>query len=133
MSGEAGRYLNHLFLVGLGGFVGSGLRFVVSGLVHRLVPFALFPWGTLVVNVLGCLAIGFLGGLLEYRGAVSPGARLFLMIGLLGGFTTFSTFAFETFALAEDAQAARALLNVLLQIVLGFAAAWIGMLAARSL
>jgi CrcB protein len=133
MSAWTDSYLYQVFLVGLGGFVGSSLRFVVSGLVYRLVPFGTFPYGTLVVNVVGCLAIGFLGGLAELRQAVDLPRRLFLLIGVLGGFTTFSTFAFETFTLAQDSQVVRALANVALQVVLGFAAAWIGFLGARYL
>ena len=119
-------------IVGAGGFVGSALRFVVSGWTQRLVESG-FPFGTLVVNVLGCLLIGLLGGLAEYRQVLEPGQRLFLMVGILGGFTTFSTFAYETLALAQDAEFTRVIANTLLQVVLGFAAAFIGMAAARSL
>lgn len=126
-------YLWQVLLVGLGGFVGSSLRFMLSGWVHDAIPFAGFPYGTLVVNVTGCLLIGLLGGVSELRGAFDPAQRLFLFIGVLGGFTTFSTFAYETFSLAQDAQAARALANVLLQIILGFCGAWLGYAIARSL
>lgn len=79
-------------LVGAGGFVGSTLRFIVSGMVHRSIPFAVVPYGTLAVNVAGCLALGALAGIGEARSVMSPELRLFLMVGLLGGFTTFSTF-----------------------------------------
>ncbi len=72
---------------------------MISGWVQRLVVTGVFPYGTLVVNVLGCFLIGILGGLAEYRQVLEPGQRLFLMIGVLGGFTTFSTFAFETLSL----------------------------------
>jgi CrcB protein len=126
-------YLLQVLLVGVGGFVGSSLRFVVSGLVHRIVPFGAFPYGTLAVNVLGCLAIGFLGGLADLRQALGVPQRLFLLIGVLGGFTTFSTFAYESFTLAQDSQFARVAANVVLQVVLGFAAAWVGYLGARYL
>lgn len=122
-----------LLLVGFGGFLGSILRFAVSGYVHRVFPFQEFPAGTLAVNLLGCLAIGFLGGLVEIRQALTPEHRLFLMIGVLGGFTTFSSFAFETFALAQDSEMLKATGNVMAQCVLGFIAVWIGYVGARCI
>jgi CrcB protein len=115
----------------MGGFLGSALRFTVSGVAHGLFPAKAFPIGTLVVNVVGCLVIGFLGGMADLRQLFGPQARLFLFIGLLGGFTTFSTFAYETFQLGQDGQTIRALANVLLQVVLGCTAAWVGYLGAR--
>lgn len=119
--------------VGLGGFVGSSMRFVVSGWVHRLPGTSAFPYGTLVVNVVGCLLLGFLGGWAEHRQVLTPPTRLFLMIGVLGGFTTFSTFAYETLAFAHGADVARALANIGLQVVLGLAAAWFGFSVARGM
>jgi len=92
--------LTRAALVGFGGFIGSVARYLMAGAVHRVADRALFPSGTLAVNVLGCLAIGFLGGLAESRGVLSASARLFLLIGVLGGFTTFSSFGFETMARA---------------------------------
>lgn len=117
--------------VGVGGFVGAGLRFVVSGWVYQLVPNAGFPWGTLVVNVVGCLVLGLLGGLAEVRGVLSAATRLFLFIGVLGGFTTFSTLAYETVVLADGSQMVRAGTNVMAHVVLGLGAAWIGFHGAR--
>lgn len=118
-------------LVGVGGFIGSAMRYAVSGLVHRWVPGTAYPVGTLAVNVLGCAAIGLLGGLAESRGVLTAPTRLVFMIGLLGGFTTFSTFGYETLALIRDAQAARALTNVVLQVVLGLTAVWLGLAVSR--
>ena len=126
-------YLSQVVLVGLGGAVGSSLRFMVSGWVHGAIPFSAFPYGTLVVNVLGCLGIGLLGGLSDLRQMLDPAQRLFLLIGVLGGFTTFSTFAYETFSLAQDAETAKALANALLQMILGFTAAWLGYAVARAM
>lgn len=120
-------------IVGAGGFVGSALRFVVSGWAQRLAATGGFPYGTLLVNVIGCLLIGLLGGLAEYRQVLEPGTRLFLMIGILGGFTTFSTFAYESLSLAQDAEYFKVIANTLLQVVLGFGAAFVGMVAARNL
>jgi CrcB protein len=120
-----------LLLVGTGGFLGSCGRYLVGGWVHGSWPNVAFPIGTLAVNVLGCLLIGLLAGLFEQRQAFGPEARLFLMIGVLGGFTTYSSFAYETLALARDAEFARALVNVGLQTVLGLAAAWLGWTVVR--
>jgi len=119
--------------VGAGGFVGAALRFLVSGWVHTLVPNAGFPWGTLIVNVLGCVVLGFFGGLAELRGVLSTASRLFFFIGVLGGFTTFSTFAYETVLLASGSEAFRAGANVASQVVLGLAAAWFGYQGAKLL
>lgn len=123
----------HLLLVGAGGFVGAASRYLVSGLVHRLLPETLFPVGTLTVNVLGSFAIGLLGALAESRGVLTGDARLFLFIGVLGGFTTFSTFAFETMALATDAEVLPALANVLLHLAVCLGAVWLGGALARTL
>lgn len=125
--------LYQLLLVGLGGFFGSALRYLVSGWGHRLFPQAFFPVGTLLVNGLGCLVMGFLGGLADQRQLFGPETRLFVLIGLLGGFTTFSTFAFETFALAQDAEYWKAIFNIVVQVVLGLVAAWAGYTVARQL
>ena len=122
-----------VLLVGLGGFIGSISRYLVGGLVHRLFPFTGFPYGTLVVNVLGCLLIGFVVGLVEFRQLFRPEIRLFLLIGVLGGFTTFSTFSYETFALTRDGEIVRAGMNVLLQIVVCFGAVWFGNVLSRIL
>jgi len=119
--------------VGLGGFVGSSLRFVISGWVHRLPGTSSFPYGTLVVNVVGCILLGFIGGWAEHRQVLSPATRLFVMIGVLGGFTTFSTFAYETLAFAHGADVGRALANIGLQVVLGLGAAWLGLSMARGM
>jgi CrcB protein len=126
-------YLSQLFIVGAGGFIGSAMRFVVSSSVQRLIAPSLMPYGTLVVNVLGCLAIGLLGGLAESRYVLEPGQRLFLMAGVLGGFTTFSAFAFESLALVQDEAFMKAVINVVAQLVLGFGAAIAGYAMTRTL
>lgn len=105
-----------LFLIGTGGFVGAILRYVISGWVQRL-PFGeTFPTGTLAVNVTGCLAIGFLSELAEARSVLSPEMRALLIVGVLGGYTTFSAFANESMNLFRDREAGLALLNVLLSL-----------------
>ena len=120
-----------IILVGIGGFSGAVFRFLLSGFVHRLVPLSEFPFGTLAVNVVGCLLIGLLNGLAETRQVIGPELRLFLMIGMLGGFTTFSAFGYETLELIRDAEVVRAMGNVFLQVLLGLVAVWLGDMLGR--
>lgn len=123
----------NLLLIGLGGALGSWLRYVFSGLAQRYASGSVLPVGTLFVNVVGCAAIGVLSEVAESRGAFSAETRTFLFIGLLGGFTTFSTFANESTNLLRDGQGSQALLNILANVLIGFAALWLGRLAAHAL
>ena len=113
-------------MVGSGGFIGALARYGLSGLVHRQVPFATFPYGTMAVNLVGCCAIGVIAGLAESRQLFGPEFRTFALIGLLGGFTTFSTFGYETFAMLRDAEYLRVAANVGVHVVLGLALVWLG-------
>lgn len=115
-----------LLLVGLGGFIGSSLRYALGGWIQRLSGNPWFPYGTFGVNALGCFLIGLLGGWSDNAGFFSPAVRLFLFIGLLGGFTTFSTFGYETLALMRDRQMAAAFLNGGLHLFFGLGAVWAG-------
>jgi len=117
-------FLNAL-LVGSGGFAGAILRYALGGVVHRQLPLATFPYGTLCVNLLGCILIGALAGLADSRQLFPPELRTFAFIGLLGGFTTFSTFGFETMALARDGEYLRAASNVGLHVFFGLALCWL--------
>lgn len=126
-------WLSQSLLVGTGGFVGAVLRFGVSGAVQRSAGFSSFPYGTLVVNVAGCLVIGLLSGLAESRQVLTPEARLLLLIGVLGSFTTFSTFGYETLTLLRDGALLRAVANVMLHVGLGLGAAWGGLALSRAL
>lgn len=119
-------------LVGAGGFLGSVLRYWMAAWVFRALGKPWFPVGTLAVNVLGCLLIGFLGGIAEQRRLFVQELRLFLFIGVLGGFTTFSAFAFETTSLLRDSRFIGAWLNVGLQILLGLLAVRFGAAISRS-
>ncbi len=119
-------------LVGAGGFLGSIARFGVGRLVYRSVPFTTFPWGTFAVNVSGCLLLGLLAGLGEARELFSNETRLFLFIGVLGGFTTFSTFGYETVVLLRDAAWGQAAANVSLNVLVGIGAAWLGLTLGRG-
>lgn len=116
----------HALLVGSGGFAGALLRSGLSGFVYRQIPLSTFPYGTLVVNLVGCLAIGGFTGLAEARQLFGPEVRTFVLIGLLGGFTTFSTFGFESFALLRDGEFERGLAYVGLHLVAGLALVWLG-------
>jgi len=113
-------------MVGSGGFIGALARYALSGLVHRQVPFATFPYGTLAVNLMGCCAIGVIAGLAESRQLFGPEFRTFALIGVLGGFTTFSTFGYETFAMMRDAEYIRVAANVGVHVILGLALVWLG-------
>lgn len=120
----------------LGIFVAGGLgslaRYLVSG-VALAGASARFPWGTLAVNVAGCLAIGFLMHLGVVRGRLTPEWRVVLVTGFLGGLTTYSAFAYETFALGTTGDGARAALNVAVELALGLGAVWLGTTLARAL
>ena len=120
-------------MVGSGGFLGALARYGLSGLVHRFAPHATFPYGTLVVNLLGCLVIGVLAGLAESRQLFGPEFRTFVLIGILGGFTTFSTFGYETLSLMREGSHALAAANAVGQLLLGLAAVWAGIVVARGI
>ena len=111
-------------LVALGGAAGSVSRFLLSGWVQRLGS-TRFPWGTFAVNLFGCLLFGLLAGLAEDREFLGK-HKVLLMVGFLGGFTTFSSYTWDTFLLIRDARMGAALANISGQVVLGLAALWIG-------
>jgi CrcB protein len=112
-------------LVALGGSIGSVLRWWVSGAVQHTSG-ATFPWGTFAVNAAGSFAIGLVGAVALERALVSPAARLFVVAGVLGGFTTFSAFSYETLALLRDGQWAAAAGYALGSVATGVAAAFGG-------
>jgi CrcB protein len=107
MESEAGRAL----LVGSGGFVGAAARYLLGGLVHRHYG-GTFPLGTWTVNVLGCLIMGVLAALVLDRPVLDPRFRLFTLVGVLGGFTTFSSFSYETLELWRQGSLRAAALNI---------------------
>jgi CrcB protein len=109
----------------MGGFIGSVMRYLLGGIVQQSSR-SLFPYGTLAVNVLGCFIIGFLAQLAEARGLFASEARAFVFIGILGGFTTFSSFGNETLNLARDSQMMSAVANVGANVLLGLFAVWLG-------
>lgn len=120
-----------LAIIGMGGCVGAILRYLVAGAVHALAQTPSFPIGTMTVNITGCLLIGVGGGLIESRQFFSPEWRAFLFIGILGSFTTFSTFGLETFNLAKQGQWLASLGNVGISLLLGLAAVVAGHMLSR--
>jgi fluoride exporter len=118
--------LKNILLVGAGGALGSIARYLCVACVNRSALLASFPWGTLVVNVIGCLIIGFLGGLAASKQLFAENGRLFLFTGILGGFTTFSAFGLETFYLFRTSQWLLACANIFLQLILGLGAVVLG-------
>jgi len=121
-----------LAAVAAGGAAGALLRFGVSSGADRLLGRA-FPWSTLLINVTGSLALGALYALLVERELFSPALRGLLMVGLLGAFTTFSTFSLETVHLLERGELARALAYVAASVLLCVAGCWLGLHLARQL
>ena len=119
--------LQSLFVVGVGGFIGSAARYALGGWLLHHTAQQRFPWSTFAVNVAGCLAIGVLAGLAERHALSGPGMRLFLFTGLLGGFTTFSAFGLETMFLLRRGELPVAAAYVAVSVLLGLLAVWLGM------
>jgi CrcB protein len=117
--------------VGLGGFIGCVARYLVSVLMIQFIAAPAFPYATLIVNVVGCFLIGLLSSLAENTNMFSPEMQLFLIVGILGGFTTYSAFGYQTLTLARDGQMLAAFLNVSTHIILGFGAVWLGASIAK--
>jgi fluoride exporter len=122
--------LQRLFLIGLAGLAGTLCLYGLSGFVARRFG-ETFPTGTLLVNVIGCFVAGFLLYTLNERFLISEIVRTALMIGFLGGFTTFSSFGVQTFTLLKEGETFFALMNVLLSNVIGIGSVWVGYSLAR--
>jgi CrcB protein len=120
----------NLLLVAIGGALGSVSRFLLSTLLLRVTG-ALFPVGTFAVNVAGCVVFGALIGAAEQRFVLTPELRAFLLVGVLGGFTTFSSYTFESFALLQDGQFVAAAVNIVGQVVAGLLGFWGAYVLAR--
>lgn len=116
--------------VGLGGFLGANARFWLGGWVAQRYG-TQFPWGTFVINVTGSFILGLFIVLVTERIIVPPYWRLLFAIGFVGAYTTFSTFEYETLALAEGGALLRAVANVILSVLAGFLAVWLGAKLAR--
>jgi len=121
--------MRNLLIVGMGGFIGAVLRYVISGGVQKWSQSVDFPYGTLAVNLIGCLVIGMLTRLDEMRSLLSPEIRFFVLIGLLGAFTTYSTFSNEAMNLINDRRFNMAVLYMAAHLVLGLGAVLAGRLS----
>ena len=116
----------------IGGVAGTFARYALAGAVYAVFG-SRFPYGTLAVNLVGCFLIGFLATVAEEKFLLGPSARLLLMVGFCGAFTTFSTFMLETANLMKDGDTLRAFLNVLASVVVGFAVFRAGVFVAEIL
>ncbi len=117
-----------ILFIGLGSFIGGISRYLITLFIHSK-GFNAFPYGTLAVNVVGCFLIGIIYGI-SGRSGLSNEWRLFLATGVLGGFTTFSAFSYETISLMRDGQSGAALLYILCSVILGLLATWGGIVVA---
>lgn len=124
--------MSRLFLIGSAGFIGTLARYWLSGIIARRYG-ETFPFGTLVVNLIGCFLVGLLFYLSQERFVVNPTARTVVLIGLLGGFTTFSSFGLQTFTLLQDGEFGLAALNLTASNFLGLVLVWAGYTLARIL
>ena len=119
-----------LIALAAAGALGTLSRYWLTGLVHRYSRES-FPWGTLVVNILGCFLIGIVMCFVQERQLLGPESRVVIVVGLLGGFTTFSAFGYETVALVRGGEFVLALLNILGNVFVGMLAVWLGTAAVR--
>jgi CrcB protein len=121
---------NQLVLLAIAGAAGTLARYAAGGLVQRLCGTS-FPWGTFAINVVGCLLFGFFWSLGTERMVIGAQARIVILTGFMGAFTTFSTYAFETAQLLSDAEWLRAIGNVALENIVGIVAVFLGFAIGR--
>ncbi len=120
-----------IIVIGIGGAIGAFLRYVISGITYKFFD-GLFPYGTLSVNLLGALFIGLLWGISE-KITFSPDLRIFVFVGILGAFTTFSTYTLETLNLLRDGEIKIAMMNILVSNIFGILLVFAGFIASKYL
>lgn len=118
--------MTKVLLIGAGGFIGALARYFVATWVQKFASAGTFPYGTLLVNLSGCLVVGILSYLVTVRGMFDDDTRAFLFVGIMGAYTTFSTFGNETLALFRDGKNLEAFANVGLHMILGLGAVALG-------
>jgi len=121
-----------ILIVGLGGFIGTVARFLISRYFQENV-LSVFPWSTFIVNIIGCLLIGIIYGISEKGDVLSPEIRLFLTVGICGGFTTFSTFSNDSFMLIREQEWFRFALYTGLSVFIGLMAVYVGRFITKIL
>jgi len=124
--------MNNILLIAIGGAIGSVSRYGCQKWIYQLFPHP-FPLGTFVVNILGSLLIGLFFGLSEKGNIMSPEWRIFLTTGLCGGYTTFSTFSFESLSLLKEGNYVYALMYIVLSVMFGLMAVWLGTIIVKSM
>lgn len=123
--------MNKYWMVGIGGLVGSVARFWLGGVISQRMG-ARFPYGTFVINCTGCFLIGLVMTLIAEKGYANSMWRYLIVIGFLGGYTTFSSFEYETFRAAQDAEGIVAMLNAFGSLGIGFLSVWLGAITGRA-
>ena len=122
--------MQKLFNLIIGGTIGTLARYFLSGFTYQVFG-SNFPYGTLVVNLIGCFIVGFLASIAEEKFALNTNLKILLMVGFCGAFTTFSTFILETSNLIKDGETLKALINVLISVIAGFIVFRLGVLLAE--
>jgi len=118
--------LNNILIIGIGGFVGAILRYLLGGTVQNLTRGSSFPWGTLIVNILGCFLFGILSGFLSTRSQPNHSLNSLIFVGFLGAFTTFSTFSNDTLQLMNSESSRLGLVNMAVSLIAGIGALLLG-------
>lgn len=124
--------LKTIFIVGTGGFIGSVARYLTQIYAEKLFH-STFPFGTFIANILGCFIIGVVFAIAEKGNLMSPEWRIFLTVGFCGGYTTFSSFAYNNFSFLKDQTLFPFFLNIGLSVIVGILAVYLGVLLVRSI
>ncbi len=120
-----------LVLIGIGGALGAIIRYFIGNFFQVQSNAEHFPIGILLVNIIGCFLIGFLYIFFEFKFSINEDIRIMIFVGILGGFTTFSTFGLDTFHLFKNGMMNYAILNIILSVILGILAVWLGQFIAK--